>query len=175
MNTGLQTAEGVIKVYDHVTASLKDMLPKPTWMMPSTIYGFKMSGIICLILLVIFAISAIIVNKKNKTKKGKKRVTKYAEDGSVISQKTTNEDNVTKTYCDKKYANGKVSESVCYKEGDDLGKFMMPITVLVSVGIIFLFFYLFQTFKGMHFRRRLRKQNILHNMFIEYAHKLFVV
>ena len=28
MSTGLQTAEGVIKVYDHITDSLRDMLPK---------------------------------------------------------------------------------------------------------------------------------------------------
>ena len=29
MSTQMQTAEGIIKVYDHITASLGTMLPKP--------------------------------------------------------------------------------------------------------------------------------------------------
>ena len=123
----------------------------------------------------IFAIVVLIVNKKVKGKKGKKRVTKYDSNGGITSQKTTNEDNITKTYCDKKYTDGKVSESICYKKGNDIGKYVMPISILVSVGIIFLFFFLFKTLRTTHFQRRLRKQNILHNMFIEYVHKLFLV
>lgn len=175
MSTQMQTAEGIIKVYDHVTASLGSMLPKPTWMLPSTIYGLKVSGIICLVLLVIYAIIVMIVNNKFKGKEGKKRVTKYADDGTVLSEKTTNEDNVKKTYCDKTYKDGKVTEKICYKKGTDIGKYVMPVTIIVTVGIIFLFVFLFKNLKTMHFQRRLRKQNILHNMFIEYVHKLFLV
>lgn len=174
MSTQLQTAEGVIKVYDHVIGSLGKMLPKPTWMLPSTIYGLKMSGIICLILLTIYAIVILVINSKVKGKKGKKKVTKYSN-GKVISEKTTSEDNIKKTYCDKVFEEGNVIEQICYKKGNDITKYVMPVTILVSVGIIFLFFFLFKSLKSFHFQKRLRKQNILHNMFIEYVHKLFLV
>lgn len=175
MSTQIQTAEGIIKVYDHITNSLGTMLPKPTWMLPSTIYGLKISGIICLVLLVIYAIIILIVNNKVKGKKGKKKVIKYLENGNILSEQITSEDNINKTKCDKKFKDGKIIEKICYKQGTDIGKYIMPITIIVSVGIIVLFVFLFNNLKTMHFQRRFRKQNILHNMFIEYAHKLFVV
>ena len=175
MSTQMQTAEGIIKVYDHIIASLGTMLPKPTWMLPSTIYGLKISGIICLVLLVIYAIIVMVVNNKFKGKKGKKQVTKYLENGKILSENITSEDNINSSKCDKKFKDGKMIEKICYKQGTDISKYIMPVTIIVSVGIIVLFVFLFTNLRRMHFARRFRRQNILHNMFIEYAHKLFVV
>ncbi len=172
MNTQLNTAEGFIKVYDHIMNSLGNILPIPTWKMESIIFALKISAIICGILLIIYTITILIVNNKLKAKKGKKRVTKYSQDGKIISENTTSEDKITKTFCDKTFKNGNVVEKVCYKKGDELSMYIKPFSIIVCTLIVFFSVFLFNNLMDIHFKYRLRKDNIFHNMFIEYIHKL---
>ena len=173
MSTQMNTAEGIIKVYDHVTDKLGNMLPRPTWKYDSTIFSLKISFIIALVLLSIYAILIFIKKDKISGKEGKKKLIKYSNNGKIISEKISKEDNVKKSYCNKIFRDGILVQKVCYKKGRNFKKFVTPITIIISILIFILTSLIFFYIKETHYNYKLERTNKFHNLFIEFTHKLF--
>ena len=173
--TQMNTAEGIIKVYDHVKNNLEEILPKPTWKLDSSIYSLKISGIIAIVLILIYAIYLFLKSDEINGKEGRKKVTKYSKSGKIISEKISKEPDVKKSFCDKIFKSGNLVEKVCYKKGKDNKRFIAPMTMTVFAIILFITGNLFFIIRDAHFSYKLSRKNSLHDVFIAYVHKLFGV
>lgn len=170
--TDLTSAEGAIKVIDHLATKFSDILPQPTWKYPSTIFSLKVTGIVSLSLLIIcFIILFVLYFVISKNVKGRKRVATKDKDGNVIDIVKTRENGITETKCEEKEdKNGNKVETCTV--ATDLSKVWLIGSILIVALVLGLFYPLFKTIRDNHYGVRLRKQNIHHVLFVEFIHKL---
>lgn len=173
--TDLTSAEGTIKVIDHLATKFSDILPQPTWKFPSTIFSLKVTGIISLSLLIVcFIILFVLYIVISKNIKGRKRVVTKDKDGNVIDVVKIRENAITETKCEEKEDKDGNNVETC-TVAPDLSKVWMIGSILIITLILGLFYPIFKTLRDHHYGVRLRKQNIHHVLFVEFIHKLLGV
>lgn len=170
--TSLNTAEGFIKVYDHVTDKLGKALPEPVFLMESTIYSLKLTGIASAIILVIGYIIALLFYNKIKYF-GKRKITKFDANEKAISEVFNIDNNVKKSFCEKTFdEEGKLKEKVCYVRNNMGSGFWMTASVLILGLVMYIFISAFPMLRDYHYTKRVKYSNPFHKTFIEYMHKL---
>jgi len=170
--TSLNTAEGFIKVYDHVTDKLGKALPEPVFLMESTIYSLKLTGIASLSVLIIGYIIALLIFNKIKYL-GKRKTTKFDSNQKVISEVFNIDNNVRKSFCEKTFdEEGKLKEKVCFVKNNMSSGFWITTSVLILASVFYLFITVFPMLRNYHYTKRVKYSNPFHKTFIEYIHKL---
>lgn len=172
VNSKTISADGTIKVFDHVFNKLGDMLPVHVSIIPSTKFALKASGGASLLVLLIGIIIGVIAYNSAKNSKPQKKITKYDENGNKISESTQTEGDDGS--CKKIYKNGKVSTVECLisKGKSNAWKGLIVLAVIIA---IVLFVLLFKSIKTWHYTRELRRSNLPHKTLIDYLHTLFNV
>ena len=163
-------ADGYIKIIDHVSSKLKDVLPEPIFMKKSKDFALKTSGYASSAVIIIGAIIAIIVFFTTRNAKPKKKTIEYDENGDKLSEVIKEEG--SEDLCKKIFKNGKIFKVEC---NINKGKTPALIGIITIILAIVIFFVLYSNLKKWHYSRAIRLSNPWHKTFIDYIHRLFVV
>ena len=169
MSEKITSADGAIKVIDHIFSKLDDTLPEPVFMKDSTKFAIKGTIIILVLILIIGCIIAYSIYKNSKKPKKVKTISRYDENGKLISSTTKAKDK-----CRKIFSNGVLNKTICISK-KKVSQAWKGLIILIVIGIVALIFPLFNSIRRWDYSRRLRLSNPIHKTFIEYVHRLFNV
>jgi hypothetical protein len=164
----------VNNIIDHLFDKVGENLPKPVFKRPSIIFGLKNASIVFAVFLTLGFILSIyfgFIKKKSYII----TTTNYDKKGKIKNDDTKTVDEVPKELdqdkCEKVYKNDILRKKVCINKQFSLS----GIAVFIITSIIGLISSIF-TFKvlfNFHYGKALRSTNVNHDVFIDYARKLF--